>query len=681
MIYSNTIITKKGRALIAKLQDNGGNTSLKYLATGAGAAQLTDESVQLTDQKQVFMLDKTSISEENPTKITIQVTANNEGLEEAYNIRELGIFAEDPDEGMILYAAINTNETAAEYDRMPAYMTESDFKEIIFNIQLEVADVGSVAFELSPEALRQQVQENTIAIENLKKKQASGLPPDNMVKFKAVGGNSKATVYIEGPGDTIVDGQLICTVQGVKVLRKEGGFPENEEDGITLLDLAREEFALYTSQGYVDENLTNGTTYYYAAFPYSDHGVVNRNENNRTSARPETTLVFGFREVFGTLDPEQRIEYIEANENYTQFSMNADGTQNLGSWDGFDLLEKNLPYMVKANGEADYQLDPNDYTKKLDGTASDISNASYEGGAFSWLEKIYSKETYAEDGSYREVRYAFKTDTEATADFEPVGFEWDDQTVLEGLWIPMFYMDANGKTIAGTQPVYGKTTDEERTLVRKMSARALHLGGPVMNLLRDLMYMFCKSTDIQTHLGNGCMSAYDSSASPTYGVKKNAVVGGGQFYGTSDGKSLNKAFHSIALQSYQQYLRDPMTILSAGKLLVSKYYSIYSLTAAGYMDTGITFAATGSRYAAKLVPTDGFGSVHSDDNSGSTSTGSCDYQYYNITDVRIARRLGDCYNGLDGGPGYLDLSDLASNTNWSYGVGQLLCPSAGYSPE
>jgi hypothetical protein len=244
----------------------------------------------------------------------------------------------------------------------------------------------------------------------------------------------------------------------------------------------------------------------------------------------------------------------------------------------------------------------------------------------------------------------------------------------------MFYMDENGRTISGTQPVYGKTADAERSLITAFSSRACHFGGPVMNLLRDLAYLLTRSTDIQTHWGEGCMSSYVNS-SPLYGVKKNAVVGGEQFYGCSGGATLNKAFHSIVIQSFQQLLRDPMTLLSSGKMLVSKYYSLYSLTGSGYTDTGYTYStSSGWRYAAKLQPVSGFGSVHQDDGGGSTATGCCDGQYYNNSGVRVGRRLGYCNSGLTGGPGCLDLYYEASYATWSCGVGVLLCPSAGYAP-
>ena len=503
-----------------------------------------------------------------------------------------------------------------------------------------------------------------------------GIAPSNLLSLSVKGGDGKISVKFTAPGDTKVENpdtgasQTVCTIEGVRILYKEGiSRIQNEQDGTFVVDLEGDDMAAYQTSSYVIDGLTNDTYYTVAVMPYSDYGVFNRNVANQYTEKPSSLLIYGFEQDFTIKDPEATITYTDDNAAYSPFTLNSDGTMNLGSWGEFPLLVENLPYMVKADGTADYQLNPNDYTKKLDGTASDVANASYAGGAFSWIKKIYMKETYASDGNSRHVQFAFSNGDPRTADFEPIGFIKGGQE-LEGVWLPMFYMDANGKTISGTQPVYGKTADKERTILQNFSANAVHLGGGLLNVLRDLMYMFAKSTDTQTHYGEGCMSAYNSSASPTYGVKANAVVGGGQFYGTKGGTTLNKAFHSIVIQSFQQLLRDPQTLLSSGTLLVSKDYDVYSLTGSGYTNTGKTFASSSAwRYPSKLQLIPGYGSFPVDDNGGTSSTGLCDGVYFNASGVRVARRLGTCNNGVIDGAGYVNLNNEASNANWNYGVG------------
>ncbi len=106
-----------------------------------------------------------------------------------------------------------------------------------------------------------------------------------------------------------------------------------------------------------------------------------------------------------------------------------------------------------------------------------------------------------------------------------------------------------------------------------------------METLIDLLIMFAKTTDIQGAYGQGNSGGYDESLAPTNGVKQNAVVGGGQFYGTSDSKSLNKILHSIVLGSWQRWQRDPYEIIVNGHIKVSTDYK-YDPTGATYTDTG-----------------------------------------------------------------------------------------------
>ena len=114
----------------------------------------------------------------------------------------------------------------------------------------------------------------------------------------------------------------------------------------------------------------------------------------------KTEAVYGFIEHNAILAPSTRIEYIGANKNYTPITITKGGGYSLGDWGDFPWLKANKPYMVRSDGTADYRLDENDYTKKEDGTASDVANADYDGGAFAWAQKIYKREYTSGDDRY-----------------------------------------------------------------------------------------------------------------------------------------------------------------------------------------------------------------------------------------------------------------------------------------
>lgn len=398
-----------------------------------------------------------------------------------------------------------------------------------------------------------------------------------------------------------------------------------------------------------------------------------------------TEPVYGFIEHNAILAPGSRIEYIGANKDYEPISVTMGGGFSLKSWADFPVLKGNKPYMVYADGTPDYRLKEDDYTKKEDGTASDVANASYNGGAFSWLPKVYKREYMAGDDRYVLFRF------EKADGFEPVGFLDPDNKELEGAWIPMFYgsiLGADGATpkmvsLSGLQPTHTNTTDKEKTAITNFSSRARFFGGPLVETIIDLLIMFAKTTELQTAYGCGNMNGYDASLAPTYGVKQNNVVGGGQFYGTDDGKSLNKIFHSIVLGSYQQWMRDPYEIVVNGRVRVSKNYA-YDVTGASYADTGITAAnrpgGNGWDYPHRYQTVAGYGAVPVAPYNGSTSTGGCDGLYRHekqATITAVALRFGNCDDGRIGGPRARNWNDVAGHAYWSLGAAILLQPPVG----
>lgn len=402
--------------------------------------------------------------------------------------------------------------------------------------------------------------------------------------------------------------------------------------------------------------------------------------------------VWGFVEHMDIKSPSARVTPIGLNKNYKNITRNTStGAVSLNDWADHPVIRANKPYMVKSDGTPDYRLSETDYTKKADGTtASDVSNTSYDGGAFAWFPKIYKYEKM--EGNDRTVLFSMQ----ARDGYEPNGFIDPSNNVLEGVWLPMFYgsrLGADGSTpkmvsLAGLQPSYNTTTVQERTAMQNFSARAQFLGGPIVETIIDFLIMISGTTDLQTAFGKGNCSGYDASLAPTYGVKQNAVVGGGQFYGTDDTKSLNKIFHSIVLGSYQQWMRDPYEVVVNGTVKVSKNYT-YDLTGATYSDTGIRVPNNmtwDSNHNALAYPTEyktvpGYGAVPAGEMSGgSTATGGCDGLWRKDptqTFTAVARRFGDCDGGLAGGPRARCWDGAAGNAYWGVSAADLLLPPVG----
>lgn len=401
--------------------------------------------------------------------------------------------------------------------------------------------------------------------------------------------------------------------------------------------------------------------------------------------------VYGFIEHNDILSPSARIEYIGLNKNYSPLVRNKEtGGMALNSWADFPVIKANKPYMVRADGTPDYRLKETDYTQREDGGSSDVANSSYNGGAFSWLMKVYKNEEMV--GNDRIVRFSLT----ARDGYEPVGFIDPNNQELEGVWLPMFYgsiLNPESATpkmvsLANLQPTYNNTTDKEKTAITNFSSRAMFLGGPIVETITDLLIMFAKTTNLQEAYGYGNCSGYDASQSPTYGVKRNAVVGGGQFYGTDDKQSLNKIFHSIVLGSYQQWMRDPYEVVVNGRVKVSKNYT-YDPTGAKYTDTGITVPDNKTwdtnhnalDYPAHFRTVPGYGSIPAlGMDGGSSATGGCDGLWRKDpkqTHTGVCLRVGDCCNGLSCGLRARSWNSTVTHATWYFGAADLLLPPVG----
>ena len=108
-----------------------------------------------------------------------------------------------------------------------------------------------------------------------------------------------------------------------------------------------------------------------------------------TDAAPDDpTYIYGFH-----IDPDESdsydcVTYLADAVGMTPAVMGTTAF-NYGSWENAFFMPK--PCMLKFDGTVDYYLDPNDYTKKADGTASDIADLSYGGNAMMEFPLIWYK--------------------------------------------------------------------------------------------------------------------------------------------------------------------------------------------------------------------------------------------------------------------------------------------------
>lgn len=123
-VFQAAVLTAKGIALLAKAQ--AGRTTIRLTKAAAGngeysAGEALINRTALKQQKQTFPL--TAVTVQNQTNVYVKFIMTNKqdsgNLQHGYYVKEIGIFAQDPDAGEILYAIAIAVEN--QWDYMPAY--------------------------------------------------------------------------------------------------------------------------------------------------------------------------------------------------------------------------------------------------------------------------------------------------------------------------------------------------------------------------------------------------------------------------------------------------------------------------------------------------------------------------------------------------------------------------------
>ena len=122
--FGAAILTQQGLNLIAKAQ--AGQAAIKFTKAAAGDGSYSDGEVltgltNLKSQRQDMPINEVAIVNDSTVylKFVISNFTEAQSLEHGYYVKEVGVFAEDPEEGEILYAiAVAVNN---QWDYMPAY--------------------------------------------------------------------------------------------------------------------------------------------------------------------------------------------------------------------------------------------------------------------------------------------------------------------------------------------------------------------------------------------------------------------------------------------------------------------------------------------------------------------------------------------------------------------------------
>ena len=138
--------TQQGKNLDLKLM--GGETPLVITKAMSGgkrvnAAQLSTLTALPSEMQQLTLSDR--LMDEDAAQMTLPVLLTNAGLSESYQMHTLGIYAQDPDLGEILYMVSQTD--TEEGEEIPAEAQQPAFS-IQWNLCIKVSDAANVTVEV-----------------------------------------------------------------------------------------------------------------------------------------------------------------------------------------------------------------------------------------------------------------------------------------------------------------------------------------------------------------------------------------------------------------------------------------------------------------------------------------------------------------------------------------------------
>ena len=138
-IWENAVITNKGVALNAKVMA-GGKINITSVKSGSGTVStaVLMNQTSVSDIKQTLSLKPI---QKNGNTTILPVMLENDGLTSAYDLRQVGIYAEDPDEGEILYMLAQNTQArhVPSESEIPGYSLVWNFHITVANgVEMEV---------------------------------------------------------------------------------------------------------------------------------------------------------------------------------------------------------------------------------------------------------------------------------------------------------------------------------------------------------------------------------------------------------------------------------------------------------------------------------------------------------------------------------------------------------------
>ena len=496
--------------------------------------------------------------------------------------------------------------------------------------------------------------------------------------------NRKVKLKWIDPNDTINSyGQILSSWSGTIITCKENSYPENYDDGILVLNSkVRNQYGNAEFIYDVPQNISDITTLKFRAFPYSTNDVYNKDTRNCF----DETFIYEF--LYDSKNSNTKGCITKPigcmNENFTPAKMDYDKNKfDYGSWKNTFIMDLVRPCMLYNQNAKDAEgnslcgqvmeyLDPEDYSKTIDGNSSHIADESCNANAMAqwdisrlWFKIVeYLPKKYHCYVANKKVDNNYKNFLQYDCDGNIKKYYYNamfDACIINGV----------ARSLSGKAPAVNATGDAQLAAAQA-NGKGYDASEERFIVARNILLMLMsETTDAQTAFGTGRQSGgsnqnYNQLASGQLNDK-------GGFHGDSNNGCV-KVFHSE--NPWGNVWKILQGFILVNGVVCLKFTpntndgstaTAYNKTGSGYINTGITISGTSGGYISSIALAGDYAFVPTVV-SGSSSTFIPDGCWFNNSIIGFARFGGSSDYGLLCGSFALAVHNAVSVSAWNFGL-------------
>lgn len=503
---------------------------------------------------------------------------------------------------------------------------------------------------------------NTAWVRRTIETMAETLAPDPVKARKIEKSGNTVKLWWSDPDDGTADGVTVSRWGKTIIVKKQGGYPEKPTDGTVVVTLT-------TRNQYADEPYTDTQAspenWYYRAFPMSPGGMYSTSELNR----------FGFWHYgiyIDETDPDEEtcVHKLGGYDNYFFERPFMDFDEDKfywGGWKNVQMLPK--PCMLNSDGTVDYYLDPDDYTKKADGTASDVTNMSYDGNAMMEWAPVFTK--VVREGNRL---YMYFCSEKYDDDYECYSCKKSDGEYGEHFYMPIYegYV-SSGKMrsmSSGQKPTVNTTAENEATYATANGTGWNTTLWADEQLLQMLGILFFERLNLQAACG------YNPGSSTSAITHVNGTANAkGMFYGHASTNAVGTKYFGMENWWGHRWRRcnGLMTIDRRVKVKLTNStidgstVTGYNRTGNGYIDTEVDVPSANESYIKEISGDPRCVTAPVTVSGASSTTYYCDAAWSAAGTIQLL--LGSSVNyGAPAGLFAFGVSAAPSDAAWYFGA-------------